>query len=71
MATREQVINKIKKVGYRFKRDAWRVSIFKKETHRISVPKRNIIADEWVVSTFRQAGIPNQEIEEFLRQCKN
>ena len=72
MATREQVINKIKEMGYRFKRNAWRVTIFKKAggTHRIEVPVRDIISDEWVWSTFRQAGLSKEEIESFLRQAR-
>lgn len=72
MATREQVINKIKEMGYRFKRDAWRVSVFKKQggTHRIEVPKRDIISDEWVRGAFRQAGMSAEEITSFLRQAR-
>jgi len=70
MPTREQVINKIREVGYHFKKDHWRVSLFKKGTHRIEVPKRDIISDEWVWATFRQAGMVKEEIESFLRQCR-
>jgi hypothetical protein len=72
MATREQVINKLRAAGYRFKRDAWRVSIFKKQggTHRIEVPKRDILDEEWVRAAFRQADITREEIDEFLRQCR-
>jgi hypothetical protein len=72
MATREQVVNKLKETGYRFKRDAWRVTVFKKEggTHRIEVPKRDIISDEWVRSAFKQAGLSRDEIESFLRQAR-
>jgi len=71
MATREHVINKLKEAGYRFKRDCWRVSVFKKSTHRVEVPKRDIIDDEWVRSAFRQAGIPKDEIEAFLKHCRS
>jgi hypothetical protein len=72
MATREQAINKLKERGYRFKRDAWRVTIFKKEggTHRVEVPKRDILSDEWVRSAFRQAGMTAEEITEFIRCCR-
>jgi hypothetical protein len=72
MATRDQVINKLKEAGYAFKRDAWRVGIFKKVggTHRIEVPKRDILSEEWVRSAFRQAGMPKEEIDEFLRHCR-
>ena len=48
MATREHVVNKIKEMGYHFKRDCWRVGVFKKGTHRLEVPKRDILSDEWV-----------------------
>ncbi len=71
MATRECVINKLKSVGYRFKRDAWRVTVFKRETHRVEVPKRDILSDDWVRQAFRQAKIPSEEIETFLRHCRS
>jgi hypothetical protein len=71
MATRrEQAINKLKEHGYRFKRDAWRVTVFKKGTHRVEVPKRDILSDEWVRSAFRQAGMSVEEIAEFIRCCR-
>ena len=72
MATREEVINKLKEVGYRFKRNAWRVTIFKKQggTHRVEVPVRDIISDEWVRNAFRQVGLSKDEIESFLRQTR-
>lgn len=59
MATREQVIDKLREKGYVFKRDAWRVGLFKKPgtTQRVEVPKRDILSDEWVRSAFRQAGM--------------
>jgi hypothetical protein len=70
MATREEVINKLKEAGYKFKRNAWRVTVFKKQggTHRVHVPVRDIISDEWVRSAFRQCGMTPEEVEAFLRQ---
>ncbi len=71
MPTREQVINKLRECGFRFKKDSWRVSLFKRSSdmRRVEVPKRDIIADEWVRSTFRQIGLSKEDIDSFIRHC--
>jgi hypothetical protein len=71
MAKREQVINKLKERGYKFKTESERVLVFKKGTHRLEIPRRDLLDEKWIRSAFRQAGMTNEEITEFLRQCTN
>lgn len=71
MIPRERLINKLRAIGYTFKRDAWRVQFFKKGTHRAEVPKRDLIAPETAMNILRQCGVPAEDIQSFLRECKN
>lgn len=68
---RERVINKLRELKYKFRRDAWRVSIWKKGTHEVHVPKRDILSEDWVRSTLTQAGCAKDEIDRFIQACNN
>lgn len=71
MVARERLINKLRSIGYSFKRDAWRVQFFKNGTHRALVPKRDLIDDDTAASILRQCDVPPADIASFLRECKN
>jgi hypothetical protein len=71
MVRREQLINKLRSIGYSFKREAWRVQFFKKGTHRPAIPKRDILDDETAASILRQCKVSADDIASFLRNCKN
>ncbi len=82
MVRRERLINKLRELGYTFKRDAWRVQIWKRGTHRPAIPKQDLLDEETVASILRQclkacrpAGTSDdhhsQEIREFIRTCMN
>jgi len=70
---RERVINKLRELGYGFKRNAWRVAIFRnpRTMHVIQVRNKDDISDDWVRQALRQAGVPSEEIERFIRDCVN
>lgn len=70
---RERVINKLRELGYKFKRDAWRVQVWRHPTtkHTIEVRKRDEVGDDWVRCVLRQAGCNPVEIDTFFRDCNN
>jgi hypothetical protein len=73
LTTREQFINKIRALGYSFKRQAKRVQLYRKQggTHRIAVPQSDLLEDEFVESALKQAGCPPAEIRAFLSASKS
>jgi len=67
---RERFIAKLRELGYSFRRDAWRVQLWRKGTHEVSVRKRDHIDDDWVRQTLRQCGCSHDDIERFIAQCR-
>jgi hypothetical protein len=68
---RDRIISKLRELGYGFKRDAWRVQIFRHPVTLdvIAVRKRDDIDDDWVRSVLRQAGCSKEDIERFIGQA--
>ena len=73
MVRRETFINKIRSLKYSFKSKQKRTYLYRKTngTHYISVPMADLLEDEFVISTLRQAGIPQSEIQSFLTFAKS
>lgn len=69
MPGRDHFINKIRELGYRYKTQAKRVSIWKKggDPHRVMLPTWEELPDDWCRSTLLQCGCTEEEIEDFLR----
>jgi hypothetical protein len=70
MVRRQSFINKIRELGYSFKSERKRVFLWRKGMHFISVPKAEMLDDVFVISSLRQAGITDGEIEAFLKSAK-
>jgi hypothetical protein len=68
---RDRIISKLRELGYKFNRDAWRVQVFRHATtmHLIEVRKRDDIDDDWVRAALKHAGCSKEEIERFIGQC--
>jgi predicted RNA binding protein YcfA (HicA-like mRNA interferase family) len=68
---REQVIARLREAGWRFKRQADRVEIYKKpnEAQRVDVPRRDLLPRAIVAHILRQGGLSPAEIEQFLIHC--
>jgi hypothetical protein len=68
---RDRIVSKLRELGYNFKQDAWRVTIYRHPVtlHMVQVRKRDDIDDDWVRSVLRQANCPKEEIERFIGQC--
>jgi hypothetical protein len=60
-------------LGYTYKSQQKRTYLWRKTggTHYISVPMADFLEDEFVVSTLRQAGISDPEIQSFLGSAKS
>jgi predicted RNA binding protein YcfA (HicA-like mRNA interferase family) len=70
---RERFINKIRDLGYKFKRDAWRIQVWKhpQTMHVIEPRKKDDLDDDWVRSVLRHAGCSKEDIEAFIRNHCN
>ena len=72
MVRRESFINKIRELKYSYKSQQKRTYLYRKTggTHYISVPMADLLEDEYVMSTLRQAGCNENEIRAFLAVAK-
>ena len=72
MVRRENYVNKIRALGYTFKSQQKRTYLWRKTggTHFIAVPMADLLEDEFVLSTLRQAGCKDDEIHTFIAACK-
>lgn len=73
MVRRNQFINKIRELEYCYKGQQKRTYLYRKKgtTLYISVPMKDLLEDIYVISTLRQAGLKNSEIQDFLRSAKS
>ena len=72
MIHRSHYVNKIRDLGYHFKSRQKRTELYRKqgETHRIFVPIKNDLEEDWVKSTLSQAGCGPDEIKAFIADAK-
>jgi len=72
MVRREKFVNKIRSLGYTFKSQQKRTYLYRKAggTHYIPVPKADLLEDDFVNSSLRQAGCSQDEIRAFLADAK-
>jgi hypothetical protein len=73
MITREAFINKIRELGFVFKAQKKRVYLFRKKGgfSYVAVPKADLLEEDWVASSLRQAGLEEEEIKKFIGEAKN
>lgn len=72
MVRRETFINKIRELGYTFKRPQKRTELWRKRggTHCIFLPMNVLLEDTYVLSTLAQAGCSEAEAKAFLSLAK-
>lgn len=72
MVRRDNFISKIRELKYSYKDQQKRTYLYRKTggTHYISVPMADLLTDEYVTSTLRQAGCNDEEIRNFLTAAK-
>lgn len=68
MVRREAFINKIRELNYTYKRRQKRTELWRRRggTEFIALPMRDLLAEEYVTSTLRQAGLSDDEIKTFI-----
>ena len=68
MICKRHFVHKLKDLGYVFKEQLHYQERFRLKggTHIIHVPRRNMLDDEYVRGTLRQAGLPKKDIEQFI-----
>jgi len=73
MIPRDHFKNKIRSLGYSFKSQRKRISLWRKSgsTAVMSVPHTKFLEDEYVKSVLRQAGCTKEEIEAFIASAKS
>ena len=72
MVSRQSYLNKLRELNYVFKSQLPRVDMYRKQggTHRIFVRRVDLLSDEFVASSLRQAGCRDDEIRSFLAAAK-
>ncbi|MEN6423562.1 MAG: hypothetical protein ABFD76_16615 [Smithella sp.] len=72
MVKREHFVNKIRELGYSFKLQQKRTYLYRHTngTHFIPVPKADLLEDDFVICSLRQAGQSEAEIRSFLATTK-
>lgn len=70
---RDHFINKIRELGYRHRRDAWRVQIWRhpKTFHELHVRNKDHLEEAWVRGALKQAGCNPDQINSFIACAMN
>jgi hypothetical protein len=73
MVHRDCFINKIRHHGYTYKSQQLRTQLWRKKgsTKRMFVPLAQLLEDDYVIGTLRQADVPEAEIRSFLASAKS
>ena len=68
MVQRSNIINVLRRLGYKYKDQTKRMTLYKKEgsTQRVLIPRSSLVMPEQARSILRQAGMPDEEVERFI-----
>lgn len=67
MIAREHLLNRLRALHYKHKRDTRNsVQLWGRGTHRIVIPKNQLVDPETVRSILRQCGMPEDDIQKFI-----
>ena len=68
MIPKSHYINKLRQLNYTFKETKKRVDLWRKQggTHYIAVPRNELLEEEFVISSLRQAGCNDSDITGFI-----
>ena len=72
MIPRQHFVNKLRELHYTYKTKQKRTELWRKRggTHYISMPLSDLLEEEWVTSTLRQAGCTQDVIRSFIAAAK-
>lgn len=73
MIAKQSFVNKIRELGYVYKRQQKRTDLWRKSngTHYISVPRSDKLEEEFVISALRQAKVPDDDIKSFIAATRS
>jgi len=73
MIARDWFINKIRQLGFTFKGQQKRTYLWRQRGGfvYISIPKADLLEDEFVTSSLRHAGLNEEEIKQFIGAAKS
>jgi hypothetical protein len=69
---RQHFVNKLRELDYTYKTKQKRTELWRKRggTHYVSMPLSDLLEEEWVASTLRQAGEKQEDIRSFIAAAK-
>jgi hypothetical protein len=70
MLKRERLINKLRKLGFEFKKETPNTYLYRRGTDRAFVPKTDLISEVNVRTILAHSRCSEPEIEEFIRNAK-
>lgn len=72
MIGRQQLINKLRDLGYTYKRKGKRVEIWRRKggTHCVGIPTNAKVDEDNVMAILRQCGVPENDITAFIGAAK-
>ena len=73
VVSNDKLINALRSLDYTFKRQADRVMLYRQRggTKRVAVRRRDLHDEDYVRVVLRQAGMPDENIELFIRSCNH
>ncbi|OFW21023.1 MAG: hypothetical protein A3H97_04620 [Acidobacteria bacterium RIFCSPLOWO2_02_FULL_65_29] len=73
MVRRDSFINKIRELDYSYKTQQKRTYLYRRKnsTSYICVPMADLLEDEFVAHSLRQAGCTEEQIRTFIVVCKS
>jgi hypothetical protein len=71
MVKREQFINKLHELKYKFKKECDRTSLWKRGVHRLFLPRTALLSEEWVRQTLAQCDVKQPDIDAFIRSANS
>jgi len=70
MLKRERFVNKLRELGYKFKKETPATHLYRCGTHPVFVPKTDLLTETYVRITLQTCNCGTDEIEAFVRAAK-
>jgi hypothetical protein len=70
--SKEHFVNKLRELGYKFKRQADNVDFWRLKggTHTVPVPRRDYVSEPWARTQLRLCKTPQADIDAFVALAK-
>ncbi len=73
MISTKRFVNKLREIGYSYKDRTKRMEVYRKDggTHIVMVPRKTQVTELWAINTLKQCGCTDDEITDFIRDCRS